>query len=274
MNITDLKQAFNDRTEDLPHLADVRADAQLRLAGRARRCATRTLVAAAAAVVVLVGGAALGVSIIRGGSAQPASPNVSLAGRLDYACALVQPIRTGERASTWAVPLGGDADTPINRVVAAAGLIGAASGVQVPGYRDLSLAGSDLLMGVVQVDPALLDRAVDEFTTACASHGLPQGQPDVSSSGRVAYACAVTQDLHSSHATADSWRITPGPDADPALSEASGVAALLGAPTSGTVPGHSELSKTAKELNQAISLQRLDRLANSLATLARQCAES
>jgi len=275
MNTTDLKQVLNNRADDLPDLGAVRADALRRLTARTRRRTTRTLIAAAAAVVVLVGGAALGVSIIRGGSAQPASPDVSQAGRLDYACALVQPISNDdERAGTWTATLGAAADTPINRVIAAAGLIGAASGVHVPGYHDLSQAGAGLLRGVVQADPAQLDRALDEFTTACTDHGLPNTQPDVSSAGQVAYACAVTQDLHSSHSTADSWRITPGQNADPALSEASGVAALLGAPTSGTVPGHTELSETAANLYQAINQARLDGLVDSLATLARQCAES
>lgn len=101
-------------------------------------------------------------------------------------------------------------------------------------------------------------------------------RPDVSLQGRVAYACALVEHIHTEHGDAHTWKGSPlGNDANPAWIEALSAATLLGALQGVTqLPGYGkELSKGARDVLIGVNRGKPDQLQHGLDTIRAKCAD-
>lgn len=108
-------------------------------------------------------------------------------------------------------------------------------------------------------------------TAADAGSGPSSGsasstEPDVSTSGRMAYACALVRDLPADGSVFD-------PDAGTVGSEFAGATRLFGATTGSHVPGYESLSEEALDVVRRTTTLDMDGVNAGITAMADDCAE-
>lgn len=212
---------------------------------RARICA------ATVGVVGLLAGSACG-------SGSDAVPQLGPDGLASYACALAT--AANETAvDEWDGFIGEETQAEFLMISGATGLLGALTASPLEGYEDLMEHAQTLLQGVTTIDTERLQEGLDGLVAACTEHGLPDGDPDVSEEGRVAYACALVADVRAEDRAAEDWATVGAPAGSAEgvlMAETSGFSGLLGGMNGHQVPGHEELSLAARDVVQGLT--RLD----------------
>lgn len=116
-----------------------------------------------------------------------------------------------------------------------------------------------------------------------ASGGEPQASeteqtassdaPDISTDGRIDYACALAQDVKADDHPFTAKTLGIGDDADAEEFEASGAAGLLGAASGTHLPGHEKLSDAAANVYTGMTTVDLKKLNGGIAELDQHCTD-
>ncbi len=200
-------------------------------------------------------------------------PDVSAAGRLDYACALAVDASTNHGpVDSWNIAVGDDADPVMHEVAGASGLLGALVGAHVAGHPELSEAATAYSSGLVQLDMKKMQQGLDDLAQGCRHENIPERRPDISTQGRVGYACALASDVAAHGGPTEEW-LTVGDDAGPAAYEWGGAVGLLGAMTGSHVAGHQDLSEAASDILAAITRGDVKRVEQGLDALTTACGK-
>ncbi|MPV48847.1 MULTISPECIES: hypothetical protein [unclassified Pseudactinotalea] len=198
-----------------------------------------------------------------------AGPDVSADGRLDYACALAARAQDSGPAQEWTLTPGA-ADPALNAVAGAAALLGGMTATTLEGHEDLSEAAKVQYAQITRVDSDGIQAGIDNMTAACDRSGLPEGEPDISLPGQVAYACALVADARQAGPPAE-WDPLVGDDAEPAIIETLGAAALTGALTATPLPDHADLTEAGQDLYRAATTLDTNGLTDGLNTFGDAC---
>lgn len=195
-------------------------------------------------------------------------PDVSHSGQIVYACALAQHVDEEYGApSTWSDWVGDDADPGVHQVASAGSLLGGTGGFTVPDHKELSDAGKDIITNVMSADVEKLDTALDDVIAACENVS-ESGDPDVSDSGQITYACAIANHIDEEHGTVDTWGDI---GEERAWHEAGSFASLVGAINGQVLSDHAELSELGKDVFAGVSKIEKELLQNALDDVLKRC---
>lgn len=205
-----------------------------------------------------------------GGDSAPAPSPEGLA---NFACALVEDIDTP--IEEWDLSIGGsEIDGELVSASAAASLLGARSGFPLEGYPDLYPA--EVPMGVAQLNPEILAPELEELREGCESEGLPAKELDLSTEGRIGFACTLIADVNQSGGSIEDWVETAGEE-DPGangftLTEVFGATGLVGVDLAVTLAGHEEISEAATQMVRGATTLNIEAIDEGLDAFNGACS--
>lgn len=210
-----------------------------------------------------------------GAGADAALPTTDAEGLASYACALVD-LAGATPAEQWSGVIGQETADEVRAAAGVSGLLGAVNQSPLEGYEDLMEPATDLYQGLMRIDTELVQESLDALAPACDEHGLPEGDPDVSMDGQVAYSCLLVADVVEDGRPAEEWLSVgepAGSEEGLLMAEMSGFTGLMGGMNGYEMPGHEELSRASADV--LAGLTRLDTVAadEGLATADTYCQE-
>lgn len=234
---------------------------------------TTIALAVGAGLLALAGCTSTSPGTAAGATGAAQGPDVSAAGQVDYACALVTDVGAQhDSVDSWFTGIGDKADPATHQVAGAVGLLGAVVGAHLEGFTDLSEGATTILTGISTIDTERMQDGLDMVIAGCQEHELPAKQPDISPDGQIDYACALAADATKSGPVRD-WFTGVGDDVDPAIHELAGAAGLSGAMTASELAGHQPLSDAGTDIFQGITILDPEQVQQGLDAMVDSCAQ-
>lgn len=164
-------------------------------------------------------------------------PDVSHAGQIEYACALVSHVAEDAEIEAWTI-IGPDTDAGARELATASSLVGASAAFDIPEHEGLSEAGREFYQALTRADPELMEQGLQKMTDECADVS-PSSDIDVTEEGQIQYACALADHVTEEHGALETWG---GIGADRGWHEAASVGAFFGAANGQVWSEHVDLS--------------------------------